>query len=535
MDILIKFRHGLGDAAQLTSVLAHLRHYHPDWNVDVAALVGKHSAYQGLCRNVYVIDRDAIPSRYQRVFNLDWPECHTSYSGWPSTKVERCLLEVFGLTPIPDLCRYVIHPRAEALELAREYLLSICPGPRDDGRFPAVLIHYEGNTSGNQKNLPVEVVRMLCEDLLEAGFVPVILDWDRRSPLCDGQRVHNPHANHPMWGGTRTGDAEVLAALVELSSLMIGVDSGPLHVAGATTTPTIGVWTAHHPLHYFGHAQNTLHLVPPNHQELLRGDPTVGLAYFEANYRHRVYQHLYVELSSLAESLLTGEPLETLANRRFLSQLRSTSYDDTYYLEHREAGVDYLVFGQWQQEYGRWLVESLELKAKRLLDVGCACGSIFRGLAQAGAVAQGVDLSEYMIRLGRKKWPDMGDLLLVADAVNLHCFKDCQWDALHCAQVAEHWKPELVLHILRELRRVTMPEGLFFCTLDTEELVQRQGRKAEQEDPTHLCIRPMAWWHEQLALAGWQVCTEQYADRLRGHKESFLRRYDWDWFVAKKV
>ena len=54
MDILIKFRHGLGDAVQLTSVVAQLRHYHPDWNVDVAALVGKHSAFHGLARNVFV-------------------------------------------------------------------------------------------------------------------------------------------------------------------------------------------------------------------------------------------------------------------------------------------------------------------------------------------------------------------------------------------------------------------------------------------------------------------------------------------------
>ena len=58
---LIKFRHGLGDAVQLTTVLQHLKHYHPDWDVDVAALIGKHSAFHGLCRKVFVLDREELP------------------------------------------------------------------------------------------------------------------------------------------------------------------------------------------------------------------------------------------------------------------------------------------------------------------------------------------------------------------------------------------------------------------------------------------------------------------------------------------
>jgi hypothetical protein len=41
MRILIDFRHGLGDAVQLTTVLLHLRHYHPEWQIDVAAGIGK--------------------------------------------------------------------------------------------------------------------------------------------------------------------------------------------------------------------------------------------------------------------------------------------------------------------------------------------------------------------------------------------------------------------------------------------------------------------------------------------------------------
>jgi ADP-heptose:LPS heptosyltransferase/SAM-dependent methyltransferase len=533
-NVLIEFRHGLGDAVQLTVVLKHLHHYHPDWNVDVASLVGKHTAYHGLCRHSLILDRDPVDhGRYQHIFRLDWHESHGTHAGWPSTKPTRCLREVFNLTPLPELCTYTIVCGNEAKERARRYLDRLCPsGPRQDGRYPVVLLHYQGNTSGDKKDLSHEVAREVCATARQAGVVPVVLDWDRRSPLCDGVSIHNPNADHELWGGAGTGDAEVLAALIEASALFVGVDSGPLHVAGATSTPTIGVWTRHHPVRYFDLAENLIHLVPGDHASLVGSGN--ALSFFEKQYRHRTYKELSIDLPALVEGMLTGEDVDSLANKRFLRQLSATGYGQRYYEEHRRAGLDYLNFGDWQQQYGRWFVDSLGLGGKRVLDIGCACGSILRGLGQAGAIVQGVELNEYMVRLGREKWPDMADLLHTCDTVNLHLFEDGSWDAIHTAQVAEHWKPELVPFILKELARVVVPGGLLFCCLDTEELFARQGRTMETEDPTHVCVRPLAWWHDQLAAAGWRECTREFEPSLRQHPESFLTRYDWDWFIAKR-
>jgi ADP-heptose:LPS heptosyltransferase/2-polyprenyl-3-methyl-5-hydroxy-6-metoxy-1,4-benzoquinol methylase len=535
MSVLIRFRHGLGDAVQLGVVLRHLRHYHPDWDVDVAALVGKHSAFAGLCRRSLVLDRDRLdPAAYQQTFALDWPECRTAEAHCPSTKATRCLRDVFRLEPVPELCSYTIRPDDRARELARRYLGGVCSAPpRPDGRYPAVLVHYQANTSVERKDLAHDLAREVCEVVLRVGLVPVILDWDRRSPLPDGARIHNPGADHELWGGTGTGDAGVLAALIDAASLFVGVDSGPLHVAGATDTPTVAVWTQHHPVHFFDLARNVIHLVPGDHATRAAGPD--ALRYFASHYRHRAYRQLHVELPALVESLLTGENVERLANRRFLAQLGATSFNERYYEEHRLAGLDYLGFGDWQRQYGRWLVGALGLRGRRVLDVGCACGSILRGLGEAGAVVQGVDVNEHMIRLGREQWPDMAPLLHVCDAVNLHLFADGSWDAVHTAQVAEHWRPHLVPHILAELARVVVPGGLLFCCLDTEELFARQGRRPESEDPTHVCVRPRAWWHERLAEAGWQVCTGDFERTLRDHPASFLTRYDWDWFVARRV
>jgi len=440
-----------------------------------APALGKQHTLHGLCRKVIVRgDRDSFEgTRYQRRYALDWDECRASHGDCPSTKVTQCLVEVFKLKPIAALCGYQIQRSARADQLARAYLEQVChAAPDSAGRYPAVLIHYAGNTSADKKNLSHDVVRDVCDVVLAAGATPVILDWDRRSPLPDGQRIFNPDADHPMWGGHGTGDAGVLAALIEHARLMVGVDSGPLHVAGATSTETIGVWTQHHPVYYFDLADNVLHFVPANHEQLARG--AEAAAYFQRGYQHQTYRELAVDLPTLVESCLTGEEFQRIANRRFLARLSAHAYDRRYHEEHRHAGLDYLAFGQRQQDYGRWLVDSLQLEGKRVLDVGCACGAIARGLQQAGARVGGIDLNEYMIQLGREQWPDMRDQLNVCDAVNLHLFEDGCWDVIHSAQSAEHWKPELVPHILDELKCVMVPGGAFFCTLDTEELIARQ-------------------------------------------------------------
>ena len=98
--------------------------------------------------------------RYEQRFTLDWQEAQDASDQWPSTKVTRCLREVFGLTPHSEWCRYEIAIPPEARRAARKYLTEICGAAADAaGRFPAALIHYEGNTSAERKNLSHEVVQ----------------------------------------------------------------------------------------------------------------------------------------------------------------------------------------------------------------------------------------------------------------------------------------------------------------------------------------------------------------------------------------
>ncbi len=542
-NVLLEFRHGLGDAVQLTAVLAHLRHFFPDWNIQVAALQGKQSCFYRLADEVHLLEqiRDR-PIPVDERISLDWHECETDHEHWPSTKVARCLLEVFQVAPRPEWMRYTIPRGARETQAARDYLREITgatPAARE--RFPVVVIHYQGNTSQSRKDLPHDLIAEVCRDAIEQGYVPVVLDWDRRCPFVDNTRIFNPGVGHPLWeqsraGQARTGDAATLAALIEASALMIGIDSGPLHVAGATTTPTLGVWHQHHPVRFFDLAENVTHLVPENHA--CRAPGPLSLAYFETAYRHHTYQDLGLDLRAHVLGHLTRQPLgevrKRLEERRFLGKLSSRRYDASYYREHQEGGLDYLAYGDWQRDYAHWLRDVFQLAGRAVLDVGCACGALAWGFQEAGAQATGVDLNEYTLHLGRARWPVLADRLQVCDAVNLHPFEDETFDFLHCAQVAEHWKPALVPHILAELRRVTRPGGQLFCVLDTAEFFQRTGRRAEEDDPTHLCIRSRAWWQTQVAQAGWKDVSQEFQAALTGHSQTFLTRYDWDWFVVRR-
>lgn len=216
-------------------------------------------------------------------------------------------------------------------------------------------------------------------------------------------------------------------------------------------------------------------------------------------------------------------------------RLTATTYGREYYDQHAAAGLDYLGHGYWQANYAAWIVDALGLRGKHVFDVGCACGSILRGFGEAGAYVCGCDLSEEMIELGRQKWPDQRPLMRVCDAVNLHYYADDLFDLVHSAQVAEHWRPELVELILAELRRIAKPGGRLLCFLDTAELCEKHHRDPAAEDPTHICIRPLAWWHDRLQAAGWQVLPADRppASTLHDHAASYFRSYDWGWFLAQ--
>ena len=304
MRILIKFQHGLGDAVQLSAVVAHLKDAHPDWRIEVAALRGKHTALKGVADAIHVIDHEPPGAEFDHVYELGWWECHESYADSPSTKVEFCLRDVFQIAPKWILCRYSLAIGDDAIRAAEGYLETIGARRGDDGRFDAVVIHYEGNTAITEKNLSHEHAKIVCDQTLAAGMLPIILDWDERSPLPDQKSVWCPRSNHSLWFNSGSGDAERIAALISLCRACVAIDSGPGHVAATTLTPTLIAWIGHHPIHYFAPAENVLHLIPETHADQIHHRSKPALKAFEDHYRHATYKTLGAGLIEQLEKLL---------------------------------------------------------------------------------------------------------------------------------------------------------------------------------------------------------------------------------------
>ncbi len=519
-DRLHVFPHGLGDAVMFTAVLRQLAACQPDTANDVAVLKGKHSALAGLARACFV-DTEPDGGRYGCVIRHDWPDCREAWPDSPGTKAAKCLRDVFGLAPDWDLLTYSV-PVGDAARARADAYVRTLPAR------PFALLHYQGNTSTERKNLTHQTAREVCDWLRDRGLTPVVLDWDRRSPLPDGETVFNPGVEDPLWLGYGTGDAETIAALTARAALFVGIDSGPCKVAYATTTPTVTAWAGHHPYHYCDRAENTVHVVPHNHADHLHGDRAAALAFFEKRYKYEAYApgQLAGVIKQQAAKML-GLPYNPMAAPELLT---ATAFHVDYYEQHKAAGLDYLSHGGWQEGYGKWFAEALSLHGKSVLDVGCACGSVAAGFAKAGALVSGCDVNEHMVRLGRDRW--LASQLMVCDATNLHYWKDGTFDFVHSAQVFEHFKPELVPFILKEIKRVLKPGGALFACLDTTEMYARQGRDLATEDATHTCVRPMAWWDELLTAGGWEHAGDQ-ADRLRGHPDNYFKDYDWDWFIVR--
>ncbi len=272
-------------------MLKHLRKYRTGWNVDVRVGRGKHTALVGLCRRVYT-DQDPDPvGPYDSIADLGWYENYLRFPDRPNSKVTNCLQEVFGIDYDPSLGRYQLEAPPDALHRAAMYLRTIgCH--EQDGKFDSVIIHYEGNTSPSKKNLHHWQAQAFVDLILRAGKKPIIFDWDNRSPLPNQVTVFNPKCGvGDVWGGFGSGDAATIAALIRLSTAMVGIDSGPGKIASTTETPFLCCWRGHHPIQFHDPAPNTVHLVPENHRGMPPAcdDPRVG-DYFERHYQFLTYQ-----------------------------------------------------------------------------------------------------------------------------------------------------------------------------------------------------------------------------------------------------
>ena len=127
---------------------------------------------------------------------------------------------------------------------------------------PLILLATRGNTTQHHKNASAELEADIYRELLRTtNATLLLLDWDDRVSRLPHRRVRH------LSDDFRRLTVPELAYLMERSALVIGVDSGPLHLARFTNCPALGLWFGHHPAHYALPRQNTAHLVADHHAQ----------------------------------------------------------------------------------------------------------------------------------------------------------------------------------------------------------------------------------------------------------------------------
>ncbi len=201
------------------------------------------------------------------------------------------------------------------------------------------------------------------------------------------------------------------------------------------------------------------------------------------------------------------------------SPLTATSYNEQYYREHADAGLDYLNHGYWHESYASMVSEATLQSAYPkpfIVDAGCACGSILMGFKNLSMYERvlGVDLSEHMIALGRRHFK-YRDSELVAGSIAEIPAESGSVSLLHSAQVLEHIADQLVDRILDEFARVLRPGGRAFLCLDA--IRQGETRDMYMGDPTHVNIQPVMYWTTKLQRRGLLFDIEAYNRFARSH------------------
>ncbi len=283
----------------MSAVLRHVAHYRPTWHIDYQAEEGRHGVGRGIVANTFAYGQSYPSPHYDAEVQILLFDTWANWGDRPNTRVSSCLRDRFGLEWDAECGRYRVEVSPEAMAATRVLVLpDYHIGNRQVGsirlKFPVsthrrvVALHYHGDSSPDKKNLTHEQAAEICKHIEKLGCTPLLLDWRDVSPLPDRHSIRTvgrlPTSRH--WGA----DAEMNCAIISQCAAFVGIDSGPSKCASATDTPSLVIWTGHHPAPFHDPAPNTTHLVPHGYHGL---EPVVNdrgvVDWFERHYRVRQY------------------------------------------------------------------------------------------------------------------------------------------------------------------------------------------------------------------------------------------------------
>jgi len=178
-------------------------------------------------------------------------------------------------------------------------------------------------------------------------------------------------------------------------------------------------------------------------------------------------------------------------------------YGEEYYNRCKDKGIDYAFYGNWQKQYAKLVtfmtgIYKMDYRNKAMLDIGCACGVNLKAFKETSIFDKyyGIDISEYLINLGKEKLELSGDELRIGKSSELP-FENNSIDFIHCSQLFEHLNEDEILDTILEMERVLVSNGKVFITLDA--IKHHRTRKIVlEQDPTHVTAKTIGSWEARL-------------------------------------
>ncbi|WP_397570673.1 glycosyltransferase family 9 protein [Schlesneria sp. T3-172] len=251
-------RHGLGDVVHF----AHAVQLYRSRGYDVTVQVEDNKEFVWQVAEVNTITSGELPNHvYGYPHDFDNLDASDAEKNKVAFGLHHPALPPLGLTADEawdELCSVRIsateHITEEAREEARKFL--------DGMPKPIICIHSRGTNWHERKSLSADVALDVIVNLInQTGGSVIVLDYDCRAPMVGHERCKGIK---PSWGHI---GVDRLCALYELSDLMIGVDSGPFHVAAMTDVKALGVFRSLHPVRVCLPSPNATYLASARHQQ----------------------------------------------------------------------------------------------------------------------------------------------------------------------------------------------------------------------------------------------------------------------------
>jgi len=170
-------------------------------------------------------------------------------------------------------------------------------------------------------------------------------------------------------------------------------------------------------------------------------------------------------------------------------------YDEEYWTKGTTSNyVDYDDDRGWFAS--AVLLRSMLPKGARVLEVGCAYGFFVRRARVQELDCVGVDISQWAIDHA----PEVArDYVQRADAAALP-YDDNSFDAVVSWELLEHVPEEHVDQVLSEMERVATPEAWQVHRICLP--------GSDDNDVTHVTVKPKEWWYDTLGERGWHLSTD---------------------------